>query len=215
MGMEIAPATKAAVTSAASANSLSIIIPTIGRPTLRRTLESIRPQLGEDDEVIILCDMAYSATMSMHGNLGNWGFWDERYKLSYAQDAVSFFGHAQRNLGLKLATKHYVAFCGDDDVYDQNAFSVVRKVIAANPGRPLIFRVDTWSCGLVWRDPMLEVGNVDCGGFVIPNDKMRLGTFSYRYEGDYDFINGTLRGYPDGPVWRPERIQVCRPERYE
>lgn len=106
-------------------------------------------------------------------------------------------------------------FCGDDDVYDQDAFSVIRSAIATNPGRPLIFRVDTWSCGLVWHDEVLEVGNVDCGGFVVPNDKERLGTFSYRYEGDYDFINGTLRGYPEGPVWRPERIQVCRSERYE
>lgn len=189
--------------------SLSIIIPTMGRETLRRTLESIRPQLMPDDEVLVVSDgLAYS------------DFWEDvkewsaEFKELSCIDPRSCYGHAQRNFGLSAATKHYVTFCGDDDVYDQDAFSVVREAIATNPGRPLIFRVDTWSCGLVWHDEVLEVGNVDCGGFVVPNDKERLGTFSYRYEGDYDFINGTLRGYPEGPVWRPERIQVCRPERY-
>ena len=116
---------------------------------------------------------------------------------------------------MQNALADYITFCGDDDVYDQDALQTIRIAITTNPGRPLIFRVDTWTCGLVWHDEVLEVGNVDCGGFVVPNDKDRLGTFSYRYEGDYDFINGALRGYPDGPIWRPERIQVCRPERYE
>lgn len=191
-------------------NSLSIIIPTIGRPTLRRTLESIACQMSKDDEVLLIID-------GLNADLGevidaSRKYWSFRWLNT--REPASCYGHAQRNIGLREATKHYVTFCGDDDVYDQDAFQKIRIAIATNPGRPLIFKVDTWSCGEVWREPVLECGNVDCGGFVVPNDKERLGTFSYRYEGDYDFINGTLRGYPEGPVWRPERIMVCRPERY-
>jgi len=183
-------------------STISVIVPTIGRDTLERTLDSLLCF----NEVIVVSDGHDEDIQKDWSDFG--------YRYAWVTDPASCVGHAQRNAGMALASCDYIAFCGDDDVMTPGAYDVIQKALySANA--PHIFKVDTWSCGIVWRNTELYEGNIDCGGLVVPNIKPKLGRFTYRYSGDYDFIVETLRLMEKAPVWNDNVIQVCRPERYE
>lgn len=163
---------------------LSVIVPTTGRATLARTLDSIRAQLEPGDEVITIADRT-----------GDWGA-------------------TPRTEGMRKATGDYLMFMDDDDLYLPGAFAAVRAALAAAPGRPHLFgmrRGAPFHDVLPLREDV-AIGNVSTQMIVAPNDPARLGTWGTRYEGDYDFISSTLALYPpDAVVWRPEVIAVWRP----
>lgn len=108
----------------------------------------------------------------------------------YAHGPTNHWGAEQRNLGISTATGTHVAFIDDDDVYVKGAGDVVRRALMARPHRVHVFK--------------MQDGDTECGGpgcvvqgyigspmFVVPNDG-RLGSWSARYERDFDFISSTL-----------------------
>lgn len=165
--------------------TLSILVPTTGRPCLSRLIESVQPQLGPDDQLLI-----------KHDHTGDWG-------------------HTPRNEMMALAKGDYILSIDDDDVYLPGALWLVRWALAVNPGRPHLFRLirgGHFGGDVKWTDREVRVGNVGTQMIVAPNDKARLGRWGSRYEGDYDFIVSTLTLYPpDSVVWREEAIAVWRP----
>jgi len=191
--------------------NLSIVCPTIGRETLARTLESLAPQLAAEDEVLVVADGHQPEVYELCARYGH----QFRYLTCY--EAGSGWGQAQRNFGMDLAAKDYLAFIGDDDVFAPGALEAIRQAIAAWPGSLFLFRVDTWSSGIVWKPgrQQIEEGYVDASCAVFPNDPERLGRWAYCYTGDCTFIRETAACYPASAlVWRPEVIAICRPERY-
>jgi hypothetical protein len=95
--------------------SLSIIVPTVGRWTLERTLDSIRPQLHAEDELIVV----YSHEVTRDPSLGR--------------------GGAEKVEGMRRATGTHLAFMDDDDVYLPGALDLMRAHAA---DVPVIFRLD-------------------------------------------------------------------------
>jgi hypothetical protein len=174
--------------------SLSIIVPTVGRWTLERTLDSIRPQLHPEDELIVV----YSHEVTQDPSLGR--------------------GGAEKVEGTRRATGTHLAFMDDDDVYLPGALDLMRAHAA---DVPVIFRLDGSSVGIgtIWREPELRYTNVSTQMFVVPNDPTRLGEWAPHEQSgarglpagqDFTFLTGCVERM-GAPVWRPEVIAQLRP----
>jgi glycosyltransferase involved in cell wall biosynthesis len=181
---------------------LSVIVATLGRDTLRRALQSAADQpLLPGDEVLVVGDGDHIERVA-----AEFGF---RY---IRCAAGGDFGYSERNYAMPFASGTHLLFLDDDDCYTPGAFDAIRRAIAANPERPLMFRmVAPWGQTL-WVDPTVREANHGGAQFVVPNVADRLGTWGTRYEGDFDFCMSTLAHYPDGSlVWDETVIYVCRP----
>ena len=184
-----------------AAVKLSIVIPTLGRPSLEATLASC----ADADEIIVVLDTSRGATdlpCELPANA------------VYAEGEFGVTGgHAGRAHGITLATGTHLAFFDDDDVYTPGAVEVMR---AAAQDRPVIFRMDHYAHGILWRDRQVRFGNVSTQMFVVPNDPARFGTWEPHVPGipepggDYTFLQGCCERMGE-PVWREEIIAVLRP----
>lgn len=187
--------------------TLSVIIPTIGRTTLRRTLDSIRGQrLVEGDEVVLVQDgpaeEAARRVFEESGLPGKYLSLDRRY---------ADFGGTPRNHGMAHARADYLAFMDDDDVYTPGAFNAIRAAAVRHPGRPMMFRMALAPpAGMIWRDQTLRVGNVSTDMIVVPNQPDRLAPWPSYSCGDLGFVAHTLGFWPDGSLrWEPATIAAA------
>jgi glycosyltransferase involved in cell wall biosynthesis len=193
---------------------LSVIVPTVGRPELARTLESIRLQADRDlVEVVVVGDShagTHAARLPWARQLAR------KYGARYAEHdgGKHMVGQAQRQYGMGLATGEWLAFMADDDLYRDGALA---RMIAAGEWhgseRPLLFRVQMNHIGLhIWHfKGLLRLGNVDAECIMVPNVPDKLGRWGDRYEGDYDFICETVVLFGDA-TWIDETIAIARPE---
>jgi glycosyltransferase involved in cell wall biosynthesis len=186
---------------------LSIVIPTLGRPTLARTVFSFIGQLHDGDEVIFVADPkgdvdyvkwmreASSSRLgvdwrhTVHGGPGGWGL-------------------TQRNRGLEMATGDLVWFLADDDVATPWALDAIRSEV--HPSEPWsIFRAgrandDPW----IWVDQEIRRGNLDADCIVCPPGVS--ARWGLDYSGDYDFAVA-LAEELGPPVWRQDIVAVTKP----
>lgn len=181
--------------------SLSIIVPTCGRPTLARTLESIAAAgVTAADEILVIGDGRQPAA---HGIAMRWMHMLSLFYLETKPTRCS--GNAQRNEGLKLATGTHVLAIDDDDAYRPEALDLVRAAALSTPDRFLIFRMQSHThrhpWGTLWKCQYPSMGNVGTPMMVAPNIPGKLGRYGNRYEGDFDFLESTLAHYPEGARW--------------
>jgi glycosyltransferase involved in cell wall biosynthesis len=164
--------------------TFSVIVPTKGRPSIHRTLESIVPQLEHGDEVIVV------------------------------RDSTGDSGDTARNDGMSRARGTHLLFMDDDDVYVPGAFAAMRRFAAENPGRIGIFKVEYVVGNRRWVDPELRFKNVSTQMYVVPNAPGKLGRWERhgRIPGDYVFIEETVRLQGE-PVFVDEVTVLMRPER--
>ncbi len=186
--------------------TLSVIVPTLGRATLARTLDSILSQLSLRDEVIVA--PAPGADMVALAGLCE----SSAITLLDPASPAPGRGAGERNAAMKVATGSHLVFMDDDDVYLHGALDVMR---AAACDRPVMFRMDATNVGIgiKWVEPEVRYGNVSTQMFVVPNDPGRLGTWAPHQgtEGsDFTFIKGCCERMGD-PVWREEIVAVLRP----
>jgi len=187
--------------------NLSIIVPTCGRTSLVRTLDSIvAAGLLPTDEVIVVGDGPRPSAEELVKNFRK----DyPGFQVRYFEHGPTFcFGNAQRQFGIGEATGTHLLFIDDDDAYVLGAIDEIRKHIQENPDRVLIFRVEshtprhTW--GYIWKIQRLVMGNVSTQTVVVPNVSGRIGRWTEKYYGDFDFIRSTVDLHPDrdaGVVW--------------
>jgi glycosyltransferase involved in cell wall biosynthesis len=172
--------------------TLSIIVATQGRKTLKRTLRSIARQLQQGDEVLVLCDDSGDA------------------------------GDTPRMKAMPRARGTYLTFIDDDDVYAPGALDAMRRFAREHPGRIGIFKMRHPVGTTHWREgePVLRYANVSTQTFLVPNVPGRLGRWQAGrprpgggvYAGDYVFITETaeLQGEP---VFVDEVTVYARPIR--
>lgn len=192
--------------------SLSVVIPTAGRATLARCLASIRPQLRNRDEVIVVGDVLHGALPASEATVRRCG---SRFRYVPFTDGRMTWGHAQCNAGLALAGGDYVLCQDDDDVYEPGAFDAIRRAATRAPGRPLLFRFRSYHGGQVfWHTPgVVKEGALGGHCLVSPNVPGRVGRLTDRYQGDFDWIADTLaRWEPVEPAWVDHIIATARPE---
>jgi glycosyltransferase involved in cell wall biosynthesis len=186
-------------------DSLTIIVPTIGRPSLKATLDSIAMQIGMYDQVFVVADGQYPDAKKLVESYGiQYGYFD------FPSGPTGDWGARARNFAIPIAKKAYIAFMDDDDCYLPGAFAHIRAAIQSLPGQPFIFRM-IHGTSILWTREEIAIGNVSSQMVVVPNDQEKLGRFSERYEGDFDFIQSTAGLYACGYdpfIWRKEIIAI-------
>lgn len=184
--------------------TLSVIVATLGRPSVERTLASVIPQLGPHDEVLV----ATRFPERLYGLIPD----DPRVRVIYTDCDEAYGGANERNAAMPKATGTHLCFIDDDDVYTDGALDAMRDAAC---DRPVIFKVDLTALGtgVVWQDPALRYTNVSTQGLLVPNVPGKLGVWVAYQHGrgcDFSFIALTcaLQG---APVFREEVVAVGRP----
>lgn len=188
-------------------STISILVPTCGRLTLKRALDSVLPQLEAGDEILVIGDGRQPAARRVIEQLSH-------PQIIYDEHGpTGFLGNAQRNHGATLATGDVLAFLDDDDLYEPQALSAIRRAAAEHPERPCMFRMRCLDPPYEkWLEPVFANENIGGGAFVLPNcpGKVPLWpevTHPLSQWSDRVFIEATLALYPaDALVWRPELI---------
>lgn len=188
-----------------SNDSLTIIIPTIGRWSLKHTLESVDMQIGNTDQILVVADGVYPASRQLVESRGS------RFSYIELRDGPHHdWGARARNLAIEMAQRDYIAFMDDDDRYLPGAFEFMRAATRTFPGHPFLFRM-MHGKSIIWRSHELSLGNVSSQMVVVPNNQKKLSRYTERYEGDYDFIKGTAELYSPGYdpfIWREEITSI-------
>lgn len=189
--------------------SISIVIPTNDRPTLARTLDSVESQLEADDEVIVVGDTHDGPLHSMEDIVLSRGPRVVYHELDAGHHC---FGHCQINYGIRQARGAWLSFMDNDDIYTPDALAAIRRDTARHHG-PILFRFITPWRELLWRDYTFAEGRVGGHCIVVPNTREKLGRWSCRYQGDWDFIAETVRrwGGVERVWWADQIIAITRP----
>lgn len=187
--------------------TLSVVVPTPDGGFLDALFESVRPQLREGDEMIVVGDTHSASLDEVREQVLSEGHrWLE---LDAGRHA---WGHPQVNYGIQEATGDYLVFIDDDDLFPGDALTNIRRAVRHLPEpRPLMFRFRSQRYGTLWQEKVIQVGGIGGHEFVVPNIPEQLGEWSDAYEGDFHFIVSTLEKWPDDAlIWRPEIIALAR-----
>lgn len=191
---------------------LSVIVPTIGRPTLERTIESIRSQEPDSDKVeIVLVGDSFNGTykLALDDLIRSERVWHERY--AEHDGGIHAWGHPQRQHGQSIARGQWLWWLQDDDVATPGSLAVIRTAIELNGQAPLLFKVHQHHGGrTIWQTEEIKRGNVDADCIVCPNDQSKLGRWGMGYDGDCQFIRETVTNFGD-VRWLAAVIAEARP----
>lgn len=194
-----------------SVPTISCIVPTAGRASLARTLDSLAGQMLDGDECLVVGDVLNGplpqseAICAAHP-------WCRYIPFT---DGLMSWGHNQINYALMLVKGDLIHGNDDDDVYTPTALAAMRDAGSTYPGRVLLFRFQAYfgNRPLVWVRPgVVMQGAVGGHCLVLPNIPDKVGCMSDRYEGDYDWILDTLRRHELPPVWVDHVICIQRPD---
>ena len=172
---------------------VSVVIPTIGRETLQRAVDSA----SWAHEVIVVFDAPDVPTEAPRG------------ATVLACGPSNHWGAEQRRLGIGRASGTHLAFMDDDDEYTTCAADVVSRALAARPGRVHIFAMRKGHVVYGGRGCVYD-GGVGTPMFVVPNDGA-LGEWTIRRQGDFDFIQSTLARRHRCACFHDEVIAEIRP----
>lgn len=184
--------------------SLSVIVPTCGRPSLSLALASVAAAgATRADQVIVVGDGPQPVAREIV----------ERYakqlKASYFEtEPTRLVGAHQRNIAIAKATRSHLVFIDDDDTYMPGALALVRTEAQRYPERILLFQEVSDSprhpWGIIWKEKRVALGNVGSQMMVIPNIKSRLALWPNHLCSDYGFLRTTVDHWAQGDsgiVW--------------
>jgi len=191
---------------------LCLITPTIGRPTLQRTLQSAA--LGANDEWLVIGDGRQEKAgrlVSLMRLSGQFGPTDVQY---HQATETKRHGNHQRDTAMAMSDKDYFIFIDDDDIFVPGALTIIRQAIGSSEPCPWFFRMIDPLGQTLWKNQVIDRGNVGGSMLVVPNDPARLGRWSDSngHDSDFLFIERTLKLWqPTPPKWSSEVIIECKP----
>ncbi len=191
--------------------SITIIIPTCGRRSIDRAVLSYLPQMHPGDELLVMGDTIEGDLIETEAILTK--YWPLVRYIPVKHERHSF-GHSEINDGLDLAKNSWIVGCDDDDVATPDALASIRAVVSQlDEPVPLLFRFRSYVGHIFWDTPG-TVRECHIGGhcLVTPNLPGKVGRYTERYNGDYDYIVDTLsRWPPDSALWVDKLIAIARP----
>lgn len=198
---------------------LSIIVPTMGRPSIERCVLSYLPQMHPGDELIVVGDEIDGPLIATPALLEKYAPLVRYVPTNHGEHS---FGHREIGTGLDLARGDYILGNDDDDVATPNALVGIRAVISQlERPTPLLFKYRSYHGPIYWSEGgCLVEGQIGGHCLVTPNLPGRVGRYTDRYAGDYDMIMDTLSrwGTPEDPqglnsaLWADFMIAVARPQ---
>ncbi len=195
--------------------TLTIIVPTIGRPALETTLQSIaRQDLRPSDRVIVALDTYQEPPRPDVADLvARYGF-----DLLIVDGGVHFMGNPQLNAALSTVTTDYVCALGDDDVYVDGAIARLRQKLKNGravlfqfyappylvPGDPRRF--------VIWTERTLRVANISGCCIAAPRSALVPVSDEPRIEVDYEWIVDIVAKTGQKPIWMDDVLIIARPD---
>jgi glycosyltransferase involved in cell wall biosynthesis len=193
--------------------SLSILIPTrFPDKPLNRLLSSIQKQIGPDDEILVAIDIhtekslpTIKEVVESFGNQYKWFEFDAGHHC---------WGHCQLNFLLNKASKDYILYNDDDDIFTDNAFDSIRGVIKSlsEPMAVMFKFITHFDRTPLWKEKKVVYAGVGGHNLVLPNVKEKLGRFTCRYGGDFDWVLSACHNWNYKIYWAEQIIVVQKPE---
>lgn len=185
---------------------LTIVVPSQGRATLPRLLESIRPEhhAGYQAEVFLVGDSHGGYLSDVPGIAAEFGCRFEEVDAN-----CHAWGYPQIQHGYDRATGDYILCIGDDDVYLPGALNQIRAAIVEVGRRaPFLFKVRMRSGTIFWNEAGFLRGSISTQCFCFPNVTGKLGF----WWDDFAFAEATVNlwGGPESIIWREELIAEWR-----
>ncbi len=168
--------------------TISLLLPTLGRATLARTLASLVNQAWlPGDEVMVLSDDNHDAVAQQFAASGLPG-----RCIAVMGGPHRDWGHHQRNQCMKLAQGDFLCHFDDDDAALPTMIADMRA--AATQGRAVyLCRMKDYKSGrLVWRqEGVLKRRFVSTQNILHVNEPATFGTWLPIYGGDFYAIRDT------------------------
>lgn len=196
--------------------TFTVLIGVLGRPTLKHTLDSIARQARQPgDQCLVVVDTfeqgARPDVLELVASYGD-GFHAAEFGERGARYGTPQINYALENFPI---TGSHLLTIGDDDVFVDGAYSHIRELCDANPGRPILWRfLSPWR-QVLWDKPRMKMSHISgcciaaprqfCGVMpeVTPDGK------AYP-EHDFDWMQAILARSPD-PVWLDDVLVIARP----
>lgn len=198
--------------------SICVITPTIGRPTLRRTLESGAKDLDTAADLwLVLGDGPQPEALEICKQVN----FNCQSAFLEAPEKRGDYGNSLRDQAMSIVTQDYFIFLDDDDIFAPNAIGIIKREIAEHYPRPIMFRMISGDGELLWRTREVTTGNVGGSMFCCPNTAGRLGTWANGagHQSDVGFIEETLElyglGWRQDLFWSGDVIVHCRPGEWQ
>jgi hypothetical protein len=183
----------------ASRKGISYIVPTCGRPSLQRTIDSLETWPG--DEILLVGDFSL--------RLAERDFVRKRPEIKVVHcPPGNDWGSTERNYVTPLATGAYLCFMDDDDTQVPGTRGVLESAMNGNPS---IFRMQYANGHILWDDPEIRCGNVGTPMVFVPNVLDRIGQWGPNVGGDCDYMF-RLKWQPHEITFRREVICYVRPQ---
>ncbi len=120
------------------------------------------------------------------------------------------WGHATRDEAMGRAKGSHLWFMDDDDIAADFALSEIRLTVAEQPDAVHVFKMKHGD-RVLWKDPVVRIGNVGTPMMVVPNVPESLGRWGTVYEADGHFLVETLGLRGDQPVFHEQIVALIRP----
>jgi hypothetical protein len=198
--------------------TFTVLIGSIGRPSLRRSLESIRQQARVDgDQVIVAFDAFEQSAAAIDERLAlvrsfGPGFDACAYDSGYHWLGVEQINHALRTIPI---IGSHVFTIGDDDIFIDGAYQTIRDICAADPLRPVLYRFVAPNRAVLWDMPRLRSCLISGCCIAAPRPFVPLMHTRLETTHDYDWMVEILaraRAAGKAPVWLDYIGVVARPE---
>lgn len=167
--------------------SFNILIATVGRPSLQRMLDSLKPQLEEEDCLTIVFD---GKTEIPEFNIS--GF---KCKVNQHCEpaALGFWGHGIRNkYALLLEKRDFVMHADDDDYYYPNVFPELRALCTVR-NTLYIAKMRHSNGAHLPEGPFIRVNHIGTPCGIIPYELNMKGHWHTAYGGDGQFYEQLAR----------------------
>lgn len=170
--------------------SIGVLISTIGKDSLIDMLNSLKNQLSKNDYLYVIVD-----GLEFHDKvkeiLSRFKGYLFNLNVVYENNNQGYWGHGIRNKYQNFLKGDYILHADDDDIYIDGAIDIIKKSISENFGKMLFFKFyhNYKKNEYVWRVPVLMLNNIGTPCGAIPNIPEKMGTWGYRYGGDFDFYN--------------------------
>lgn len=151
--------------------SFNVIIATAGRDTLQKMIDSIAPQLEEQDYLTIIWDCQPIALQI-----------DSKCQVISLQnpEPLGFWGHGSRNRWQDELPGDYFMNADDDDMYVSDAMKSIRE--HCKEEKLYVFKFNNNNTA-VPREPAIYVGNIGTSCGVYPKVK-KFPKWEHEYGGD-------------------------------
>ncbi len=198
--------------------SLSVIVPTVdpNRP-LRQMLMSVQKQpLNPGDEVVVVVDGFETPEENIDRIRTVVKGFGPQYRVLVHDAWHHCWGHCQLNKAIETCMKgNWVLANDDDDIFAPGAFKAVRETIKTlDEPRPILFRFRRPGIGrfcIQWVEKVIIYGLISGHSLVAPNDD-RMGRFTCRYPGDYDWVVSTVKNHDKIVHWDETIVAIGRPD---